>query len=79
MRPGGRAGIAGCVMADGWLFRLRSTLGAQHAVPAWPASHHAGGEPWPALRVPETEVAPEPTGAGKAASDDVSPGPKGER
>lgn len=25
-------------MADGWLFRLRSTLGARHAVPAWPAS-----------------------------------------
>ncbi len=23
-------------MAEGWLFRLRSSLGAQHAVPAWP-------------------------------------------
>lgn len=25
-------------MADGWLFRLRSTLGAPQAAPAWPAS-----------------------------------------
>jgi hypothetical protein len=61
-------------MADGWLFRLRSTLGARHAVPAWPASPppaDAGlalasppGE-WPSLRDTsasnlEPEDAPEP-------------------
>lgn len=45
-------------MADGWLFRLRSTLGAPHAVPAWPASaapRDTRGErspDWPALRDP---------------------------
>ena len=69
--PPGRAGTARCVVADGWLFRLRSTLGAQHAVPAWPVGHGGGDEPWPALRVPETEIAPEPTDAGPAASDDA--------
>jgi hypothetical protein len=25
-------------MSDGWLFQLRTTLGARHAVPAWPAA-----------------------------------------
>ena len=37
-------------MAEGWLFRLRSTLGAPHAVPAWPAGREGGGEAMPALR-----------------------------
>lgn len=43
-------------MADGWLFRLRSTLGARHAVPAWPASGRSDDAPaaleaeWPPLR-----------------------------
>ena len=42
-------------MADGWLFRLRSTLGARHAVPAWPASGRTDDAPaaleaeWPPL------------------------------
>ena len=37
-------------MAEGWLFRLRSTLGAPHAGPAWPAGRDGGGEAMPALR-----------------------------
>ena len=37
-------------MAEGWLFRLRSTLGAQHAVPAWPAGREGTGDPMPSLR-----------------------------
>lgn len=28
----------GCEMSEGWLFRLRSSLGAQHAAPAWPST-----------------------------------------
>lgn len=51
-------------MAEGWLFRLRSTLGAPHAVPAWPAGRDGGGEAMPALREADS---------GNAGVDDAAP------
>ena len=47
-------------MAEGWLFRLRSTLGAPHAVPAWPAARDSGGEAMPALREADAGTATTP-------------------
>jgi hypothetical protein len=53
-------------MAEGWLFRLRSTLGAPHAVPAWPAGRESGGEAMPAVRDAD---------AGTTTADDPATGP----
>ena len=38
-------------MAEGWLFRLRTSLGSQYTAPAWPSVHGAeAAAPAPGLR-----------------------------
>ena len=59
-------------MAEGWLFRLRSTLGAQHAVPAWPAGEGTG-EAMPALRDADANSQGPSDDAGAAPADPAVP------
>jgi len=32
-------------MAEGWLFRLRTSLGSQYSAPAWPTVREEGADP----------------------------------
>lgn len=53
-------------MAEGWLFRLRTSLGAQHAAPAWPVSREVFAPPDGAVvlrRPPASERAAPCSGA----------------
>ena len=60
-------------MAEGWLFRLRSTLGAPHAVPAWPAGRDSGGEAMPALRDADAGASPTTDGTTGTPDDPSTP------
>ena len=57
-------------MAEGWLFRLRTSLGSQYSAPAWPTVREIGADPAAprGLRQPGTE-------RGRDAEEPRDPGP----
>jgi hypothetical protein len=57
-------------MSEGWLFRLRTSLGAGRAAPAWPESPRAARDgDAPALRRPAPTAARDVTPDAGAAHD----------